>query len=158
MHLRFASELEGFDMRPGTLDGPCLDTSVFIPPAIGGPTSGAWRLGGHQVEILPDDVQPLALDDFDALNRLYAAPPSTPLIPFLPAANAFFIRRLPYRVRGGRIPRNGGLVRRPLYHSGTSTEYATAAAPSVFRHRLLRAVAFGGWGRRAGAECAPAPA
>ena len=63
---------------------------------------GAWS-----VEELRDDLELLAMPDFDALQS--------------PAANAFFIRRLPRDQRGGRIPKKHAgrrvAVRRQVYQN-----------------------------------------
>ena len=63
------------------------------------------RRGAASFEELPDDLELLATQDFDALQRLYAGG-GTPLVPYSPEANAFFIRRLPPDQRGGRIRRS----------------------------------------------------
>ena len=97
---------EGFDMmrfeRP---DVARFNSAVFVPrmdwPDYKRRMEGR---GAASYEEIPGDLDLLALPDFEALQRLYAGG-GTPLVPYSPLANAFFIRRLPRDTRGGRIPR-----------------------------------------------------
>ena len=113
---------EGFDMRPERPGGVRFNAAIFVPdidwPAYKRRTEGR---GAWSVEVLPDDLELLAVPDFAALQRLYAGG-GAPLVPLSPAANAFFIRRLPPDQRGGRIPKmlacrptRRWVVRRPVH-------------------------------------------
>ena len=79
---------EGFDMRPELAGVPTLDARIFVSqidwPAY---KRRMERRGAASFEELPED-----------LGGNY-------LVPYSPAANAFFIRRLPPDQRGGRIPK-----------------------------------------------------
>ena len=92
-------------VRPERPGGVRFNTAVFVPdvdwPAYKRRMEGR---GAWSVELLPEDLELLAVPDFAALQRLYAGA-GTFLVPYSPAANAFFIRRLPPDQRGGRIPK-----------------------------------------------------
>ena len=85
-------------MRPERPGVARFNSAIFVPEV-------DWPDYKKRMESqLPDDLELLPLPDFDALQHLYAGG-GTPLVPFSPSANAFFIRRLPRDQRGGRIPR-----------------------------------------------------